>query len=288
MIRPLMKADEHRCGGSGKRLISGRLRFCRVRFAIYFLNGQNGGGVRFGRLPIAYRFGLGLEPELLDFQEVRQGPGVVTAKPGFDAMVELEGLLARLRGEVSDCAGNALRLSEELVPGFEGGLLTQHFHVEGSGFGEPVAAHAPVGNGHLLDEAEFDIADGVELPDEVTEEVGPGFGFLIHEEDSVDIAAVLEGIHGRTRFAFGGDGAPGFCSIGTRGRSHCRRSGFGLRGDCGILASHFRGTSVREKEKGGQRYDSRCPPVLIVTCGMVGIREDGWEVIGKIGKILWE
>ena len=34
-------------------------------------------------------------------------------------------------------------------------MLAGHLHIEGGGFGEPIAAHAPVRGGHFLDEAEY-------------------------------------------------------------------------------------------------------------------------------------
>ena len=153
-----------------------------VRFVIFYF-GFPRGSLR-----------LRLDAKLLDFEQVRESAGIMTAEARFEAMVDLECLRFRLRGEMSDGPGEAGRFRDELAISFEIGLLAAHFHVEGSGFGAPIAADAPVGEGHFLDETGFGPADGLEPRDEVVEKGFPVCWVFIAEEKVLDVAAVADGV----------------------------------------------------------------------------------------------
>jgi len=99
-----------------------------------------------------------------------------------------------LGGEVSDGQGEAGRFGDELRFPFEIGLLAEHFHVEGGGFGIPITADAPVGSGHFLDEPDFGQADGIEASDEVEEQGMPVGWVFIAEENGIRVATVADGI----------------------------------------------------------------------------------------------
>jgi hypothetical protein len=89
------------------------------------------------------------------------------------------------------------------------------FAVDHVAFPGVEAADAPLGDDHVLDEAEFDFVGGLETVDEGIEEVEEIF-FVLELGDYVfGEDAVFDGILRGALFALGGDRPFGFCPVGT-------------------------------------------------------------------------
>ncbi len=168
--------------GHGKWLRYWRLGFRWVRFVIFY------DGLRWEGS------GLPLNAELLGFDQIGESARVLAAKTGFDAMVELQRLRA-LGCEVSDGKGETCGFGDELKFSFKIRLLVNYFQVEGGGFGEPIAANAPVSGCHFLDETDFDQANGIEASGEVGVKGFQIGGIFIAEEDGIRVAAVAQSVH---------------------------------------------------------------------------------------------
>ena len=112
------------------------------------------------------------------------------------------------RGEFPEGGGDAA----QIVASRRGGQLV----FEKDALDGPGATHAPVGSGHFLDHAAFDVIDGAEALQVLREDVFKAFPGLAGEDHTIGEEAVAYSIPGRAELAFRGGGATGETPVGTR------------------------------------------------------------------------
>jgi hypothetical protein len=89
--------------------------------------------------------------------------------------------------------------------------------IEEAALDGPGAAGFPLRGGHIFDEGIFEVANGLEFPDQGLDEGLESVGGLAIEDDGVGEEAVLEGVQGGALFPIGRDRAAGAGAIGPRG-----------------------------------------------------------------------
>jgi hypothetical protein len=138
-------------------------------------------------------------------QEVLEGALEDAGLAGFVAMEQ--GQLGS-GGEGGEGVGDAF--DGVAHAGGDGSILQE------AGLDGPGAALPPAGDGHFLDDAQLDIAGGVELYDEGIEELLELIRVLIGEDDGSGEHAMTDGVLSGTLFACDRDGSLGAGSVGPR------------------------------------------------------------------------
>jgi hypothetical protein len=149
------------------------------------------GGVEFGE---GERDGvLGGGNGLAEDDEVADEAGVEAMEAG---LVALENGHLGTGGELAEGAGEAV----EFVGSGRAGVhfVVHHIHLDGEG-----AAGAPVGGDHFLDEAAFDLVDGLEAVVVGLEHGLVGFLVFVAQDDDVGLESVFGGVLGGTGLTFG-------------------------------------------------------------------------------------
>jgi hypothetical protein len=97
--------------------------------------------------------------------------------------------------------------------------LILHFLVEEGGFDAGIAAEAPLGGDHLIDEVGLDGVGGLEAEEVAfAEEVESGRVLVVEEEVFVGAEAVGGTVAGGDGLAGGGDGTGGLVAVAAGGR----------------------------------------------------------------------
>jgi hypothetical protein len=160
------------------------------------------------RFPICARGRLGEEAAV-----IFQGSGELALEAEFGVGEEAEGRGSSLaEGFVGK--GEAGRFGKRRVAR---AVHAIHFDVDGGVLRGPKAADAPMGEDHLLDEADFDGVRGVEAFDVSAEEVVVDFAAFVGEDVVVGEDAVDGGVLRGDGFAAGGFGAFGEGSVAAGG-----------------------------------------------------------------------
>ena len=142
---------------------------------------------------------------LSEQSEVEQGALVDVVEAGFVTMEEVE---PGGGGQFGEGSGDASGL-------VAGGLITDGlFHqaiLDGPG-----SAHAPMGRGHFLDDAELNAIGGGEALGMLCHEVVKTGARFVFEDHALGEETVANGVGGRALLALGGDGASGAGRVGAR------------------------------------------------------------------------
>src|SRR5208283_3569214 len=157
--------------------------------------------------------------------ELGQGAGAGSFEAGCGVLDRGDVLLDSLLGE-----GDAIVLVEAGVFAVFLKLVLHDADVIDAGFDGPGAADAPLGDGDVLDEMEFEDGAGLEGIDIILLELFKKGVILITEDDSSGGKAVFYGVLRRTLFALRGNGTLGFGAVDTGRLNLC-------------IGSHGNGTS---------------------------------------------
>src|SRR5271165_3402150 len=160
--------------------------------------------------------------------ELGQGAGAGSFEAGGGVLDRGDVLLDSLLGE-----GDAIVLVEAGVFAVVLKLVLHDADVIDAGFDGPGAADAPLGDGDVLDEMEFEDGAGLEGIDIILLELFKKGVILITEDDSSGGKAVFYGVLRRTLFSLGSDRALGLGAVDTGRLNLC-------------IGSHRNGTSYDE------------------------------------------
>jgi hypothetical protein len=148
-----------------------------------------------------------------EFDEGVHGAVVIADEAGEVAAVEGEGVGVVGKGLEGARAAFALVRGRR-----EGGALVVHFLIEEGGFDAAVAAGAPLGGDHLVDEAGFDGVSGLEAVEVALADEVEGRGACVAQEEVfLGGEAVDGGVAGRDGLAGFGEGPFGVATVAAGG-----------------------------------------------------------------------